>query len=67
MEDSFVVLRFDICSGRSLKLAGTTSRDGADGLVSLPTILELTVILGIYSHRWYFIPLLFPGRDLRLF
>ena len=21
----------------------------------------------IYSHRWYFIPLLFPGRDLSLF
>ena len=21
----------------------------------------------IYSHRWYFIPLLFRGRDLRLF
>ena len=21
----------------------------------------------VYSHRWYFIPLLFPGQDLRLF
>ena len=24
-------------------------------------------LITLYSHRWYFIPLLFPGRDLRLF
>ena len=30
------------------------------------SLVRVTVIL-VYSHRWYFIPLLFSGRDLSLF